>query len=81
MPGFEVISWQGLCAPRGVLAKTLARLRAATDKALAMPEVAKRLADQGIQLTPLMDKKFAEFIRSEAAKYAKLIKDIGIPRL
>jgi tripartite-type tricarboxylate transporter receptor subunit TctC len=81
MPGFEIISWQGLCTPRGVPARRLARLRTATEKALAMPETRKRLAHQGIQLTPLTDKKFAEFIRSEAAKYAKLIKDVGIPRL
>jgi tripartite-type tricarboxylate transporter receptor subunit TctC len=81
MPGFEVISWQGLCTPKGVPAKALSRIRAATEKALAMPETRKRLADQGIQLTPLVDRKFADFIRSEAAKYAKLIKDVGIPRL
>ena len=81
MPGFEVISWQGLCTPSGVPGKTLAKIRIATEKTLAMPETRKRLAAQGIQLTPLVDKKFAEFIRAEATKYAQLIKDIGIPKL
>ena len=81
MPGFEVISWQGLCTPAGVPAKALATIETAFGKVLALPQTRKRLADQGIQLTPLVGAKFAQFISSEAEKYAKLIKDIGIPKL
>ena len=81
MPGFEVISWQGLCTPAGVAGKTLAKIRIAIEKVLALPQTRKRLADQGIQPTALVDKKLAEFIRAEAAKYTKLIQDIGIPKL
>ena len=81
MPGFEVISWQGLCTPAGVPGKALATIKNAVEKVLALPQTRKRLADQGIQLTPLVGEKFAQFIRSEAEKYAKLIKDIGIPKL
>jgi tripartite-type tricarboxylate transporter receptor subunit TctC len=78
MPGFEVISWQGLCTPAGVPKATLARIRAAFAAALTLPDARKRLADQGIQLTPLTHDKFAAFIRSERAKWAKLVKDVGI---
>jgi tripartite-type tricarboxylate transporter receptor subunit TctC len=78
MPGFEVISWQGLCTPAGVPQSALARIRAALAAALGMSDVRKRLADQGIQLTPLTHEKFGAFIRSERAKWAKLVKDVGI---
>jgi len=78
MPGFELISWQGLCTPAGVPKATLARIRAAFAAALALPDARKRLADQGIQVTPLTHDKFAAFIRSERAKWAKIVKDVGI---
>jgi tripartite-type tricarboxylate transporter receptor subunit TctC len=78
MPGFEVISWQGLCTPGGVPQAVLARIRAALATALALPETGRRLAGQGFQLTPLTSEKFAVFIRSERAKWAKVVKDVGI---
>jgi tripartite-type tricarboxylate transporter receptor subunit TctC len=78
MPGFEVISWQGLCTPAGVPSAVLARIRSGLEAALAQPEVNRQLADQGMQLTPLMAEKFAAFVRSERAKWAKVVKDVGI---
>jgi tripartite-type tricarboxylate transporter receptor subunit TctC len=81
MPGFEVISWQGLCTPAGVPGTVLARIRDAFGAALALPETKKQLADQSMQPTPLMAEKFAAFIRAERAKWAKVVKDVGIPPL
>jgi tripartite-type tricarboxylate transporter receptor subunit TctC len=78
MPGFEVISWQGLCTPAGVQKAALERIRAALAQVLAQPEITRRLADQGMQPTPLASEKFAEFIRSERSKWAKLVRDVGI---
>jgi tripartite-type tricarboxylate transporter receptor subunit TctC len=78
MPGFEVISWQGLCTPGGVPKPIVAKIRAALDKALADPETGKRLAAQGFQLTPLGPDKFAAFIRKERTKWSKLVKEVGI---
>jgi tripartite-type tricarboxylate transporter receptor subunit TctC len=78
MPGFEVISWQGLCTPAGVPRAVLQRIRAGLDAALAMPDTKKQLADQGQQPTPMTAEKYAAFIRSERAKWAKVVKDIGI---
>jgi tripartite-type tricarboxylate transporter receptor subunit TctC len=78
MPGFEVISWQGLCTPAGVPEPVLARLRAALGATLALPETKKQLTDQSIQPHPLAGEKFAAFIRSERAKWAKVVKDVGI---
>jgi tripartite-type tricarboxylate transporter receptor subunit TctC len=79
MPGFEVVSWQGLCTPTGVPQPVLAKLRAVLPAAVALPDTRRRLAEQGIQVTPLTHDRFAAYIRSERAKWTKLIKDIGIP--
>jgi tripartite-type tricarboxylate transporter receptor subunit TctC len=78
MPGFEVISWQGLCTPAGVPKAAVARLRAALTAVLALPDTRKRLADQGINPGTRTAEQFAAFIRSERAKYAKVVKDVGI---
>ena len=78
MPGFEVVSWQGLCTPTGAPSAVLAKLRAVLPAALALPDTRRRLADQGIQVTPLTHDKYAAYIRSERAKWAKLVKDVGI---
>ena len=78
MPGFEVISWQALCTPAGVPNAVLARIRDAFSAALAVPETKKQLADAGMQPTPLMAEKFAAFVRAEHAKWAKVVKDVGI---
>jgi len=78
MPGFEVISWQGLCTPAGVPKAALARIRAGLDASLASPDTTRQLADQGMQPTPMTAGKFAAFIRAERVKWAKVVKDVGI---
>jgi tripartite-type tricarboxylate transporter receptor subunit TctC len=78
MPGFEVISWQGLCTPAGVPRAVLDRIRAGLVAALALSDTKKQLADQGTQPTPLMAEKFAAFIGAERAKWAQVVKDVGI---
>jgi tripartite-type tricarboxylate transporter receptor subunit TctC len=78
MPGFEVISWQGLCTPAGVPKPILARIRTGLAKVLAMPDTRKHLAEQSFQPTPLSPEKFADFIRSEHTKWAKVVRDVGI---
>ena len=78
MPGFEVISWQGLCTPAGVPESVLERIRDGLGAVLALPDTRKRLADQGVQLTPMAADQFAQFIRAERVKWGKLVKDVGI---
>jgi tripartite-type tricarboxylate transporter receptor subunit TctC len=78
MSDFEVISWQGLCSPAGVPQAALARIQAALTAALALPDTRKLIAAQGFQLHPMPAEKFATFVRAERAKWAKVVKDIGI---
>jgi tripartite-type tricarboxylate transporter receptor subunit TctC len=78
MPNFEVVSWQGLCAPAGVPQAVLAKLQAALAAALALPDTRKLIAMQGFQFHAKTAEAFASFIRAERAKWAKVVKEIGI---
>src|SRR5262249_15743393 len=78
MRGFEVISWQGLCTPAGVSKPILSRIRGALVAALDLPDTKRQPADQGMHPSPMTADKYAAFIRSERAKYAKVVKDVGI---
>jgi tripartite-type tricarboxylate transporter receptor subunit TctC len=78
LPKFEVISWQGLCAPAGVPPATLARINTVLTAVLALPDTRKLLLSQGFQLNILAAEPFAAYARAERQKWAKVIKDIGI---
>lgn len=78
IPNFEVVSWQGLCTNAGAPKAALTRLRAALAATLAQPDARKRLVDQGFQLHIMPPDKFAAFISSERAKWAKVVKSMGI---
>ncbi|MGZ5173349.1 MAG: Bug family tripartite tricarboxylate transporter substrate binding protein [Burkholderiales bacterium] len=78
LPEFEVVSWQGLCTQVGVPQAALARLRAALAAALDQPDVRKRLADQGFQPHVMPADQLAAFARTERAKWAKVVKEIGV---
>jgi tripartite-type tricarboxylate transporter receptor subunit TctC len=78
IPDFEVTSWQGLCTQASAPQAALARLRSALTAVLEQPETRKRLVDQGFQLYIMPADKFAEFARAERAKWAKVVRAIGI---
>jgi tripartite-type tricarboxylate transporter receptor subunit TctC len=78
VPGFEVVSWQGLCTNAGAPAIVLSRLRAALAKTLAQPDTRKRLVDQGFQLYVMSADKAAAFAHVERTRWAKLVKQMGI---
>jgi tripartite-type tricarboxylate transporter receptor subunit TctC len=77
VPGYSATSWFGILAPAGTPAPVIARLNASILKALADPEVKKKLAEQGAEPHGEKPEQFAEFIRSETAKWGKTVKVSG----
>lgn len=77
---YKAVYWMGLLAPAGTPAPIVQRLNAATQKVLSLPEVQKQLTE--ISLTPAggSSADFAAFIQTESAFYAKLVKDLNIPK-
>jgi tripartite-type tricarboxylate transporter receptor subunit TctC len=77
VPGYSATSWFGLLAPAGTPAPVMAKLHASILKALADPEVKKKLAEQGAEPHGEKPEQFAEFIRSETAKWGQTVKVSG----
>ena len=77
VPGYEFNTWHGLLAPAGTPREIIARLHDESVKLLALPDVQERLrfADSvSIGSTP---EQFAAYIRSEIAKWAKVVAESG----
>ena len=75
--GFEATSWFGLCAPAGTPPAVMAKLNAAVVKLLANADVKKKLAEQGAEPHGEKPEQFAAFIRSEATKWGKVVRESG----
>ncbi|MGZ9003862.1 MAG: Bug family tripartite tricarboxylate transporter substrate binding protein [Burkholderiales bacterium] len=79
VPRFEVTQWHGLCAPAAVPKPILARINTEVANAVSSPDLRSRLVQMGFDPQPSTSEQFAAFIRSETAKWAKVVKDAGIP--
>lgn len=77
VPGYEATSWFGLWAVAGTPAPILTKLQTALTKVLKDPAVAKKIADQGGEVVIETPAQFDSFIKSEAAKWGKVVKESG----
>jgi tripartite-type tricarboxylate transporter receptor subunit TctC len=79
VPGFTVDNWYGVLAPRGTPKPIVAKLHGQINAILDMPDVKERLAGLGIfPFTTPTPEAFRDYIRSEIAKYGKVVKESGI---
>ncbi|HTQ73734.1 MAG TPA: tripartite tricarboxylate transporter substrate binding protein [Burkholderiales bacterium] len=77
-PGFETTSWVGAVAPAGTPAAIIDRLNGALAKILAEPDIKARFDAQSAEIVASTPEEFGEFIKSESAKWGKIIRDKGI---
>jgi tripartite-type tricarboxylate transporter receptor subunit TctC len=77
LPGFEVLTWQGLVAPAGTPPEIISRLNGDLIKALKQPEFESRLREMGLEIYGTTPEQFAKVIRDDNAKWAKVIKATG----
>lgn len=78
IPGFVLEGWHGVMAPPGTPAPILERLSQAMRAALADPQVAKRITDSYIEVTPSTPAELAATIKEDLAKYSRITHDAGI---
>jgi len=78
VPDFESGSWQGVVAPVGTPREVVARLNAEISRIANAPEMRDRLGKQGADVRTNTPEEFGTFIRSETAKWAKVVKDANI---
>ena len=78
LAGYETLAWFGLLAPAKTPPDIVAALHREVQKALARPEVRDTLARLGAEPSGIGAVEFSVFIRSEIAKYTRIIKEAGI---
>jgi tripartite-type tricarboxylate transporter receptor subunit TctC len=79
MPDVLAENWYGMLAPAGTPAPIVARLNAIATEAMRDPAVKEKLAVQGAEVVGDNPEHFHAFIASEIARWAKVIKDAGVP--
>ena len=76
-PGLEVDAWLAIVAPRGTPPEFVRRINADVNKLLADPEVQRQLQQFGFEAASGTPEQFADVIRSDAKKYAELVRRTG----
>ena len=77
-PGFEMTSWYGVLLPAKSPPAVTAKLNAGINESLQAKDVIDSLKRQGLDATGGTPEVFAAHIKSELAKWAKVVKDAGI---
>jgi tripartite-type tricarboxylate transporter receptor subunit TctC len=81
MPDLLIENWYGMVAPAATPPDIIAKLNHITTEAMSDPNVKDKLADQGLTLVPQTPDQFRDFIAAETKKWAKVIKDAGVPTM
>jgi tripartite-type tricarboxylate transporter receptor subunit TctC len=76
--GYEATGWFGLVAPAATPRAIVMQLNRTVNQILVLPDVKERLLELGAEPAQLTPETFLEFIRTDNAKWAKLIKERGI---
>ncbi|MBY0268246.1 MAG: tripartite tricarboxylate transporter substrate binding protein [Burkholderiales bacterium] len=78
LQGYEMLNWLGLFAPTATPKAIIERLNREALKVVAQPEVVKRFNSQGAEPSPLASEEFAAFVKSEIAKWGKIVAATGM---
>ena len=78
LPGFALDNWGGTLAPAGTPRGIIDRLHSEIVRALREPQVAERLAAQGIDVTLAAPEEFQALMKTHMAKWAKVVREAGI---
>ena len=76
--GYEFVEFHGMAMPRGIPSAIIARLNHEIDKALGSAELRVRFSAQGAEASPSTPQAFGRLVLAEQAKYAKIVRAIGL---
>jgi tripartite-type tricarboxylate transporter receptor subunit TctC len=78
VPGYDTSAWYGLLVPTGTAPEIVARLNTETVKVLALPDVKSRLDSAGMVAESSSPEKLGKIIHDEIARWAKIVKSLGL---
>ncbi len=76
--GMVAVTWFAVVAPSGTPPSVVQSLNAAIVEALRMPDVQQRFAEQGAEVVANTPEQMGRFVRDEAAKWQKVIRDSSV---
>ncbi|MGQ0752275.1 MAG: Bug family tripartite tricarboxylate transporter substrate binding protein [Betaproteobacteria bacterium] len=76
--GYEAALWTGLLGPAGIPGPIISRLNGEIAKIVELKDVQEALARQGAEAQTSTPQEFAAFLKSEYAKWARVVKESGI---
>ena len=74
LKGYVFASWFGLMGPAGIPQPVITKIHADTMAALKSPDLNARLTAEGAELQPMTSAQFAEHVRVEIERIAKVVK-------
>jgi len=77
-PGFEAWAWQGFVAPAGTPRAVVDKLNSEFAKVMADPAIKQRLSESGFEPQTSTPEQFGAYLKSEIAKWQKVIRDSNI---
>jgi tripartite-type tricarboxylate transporter receptor subunit TctC len=80
VPGVVVDNWLSFFTTGGTPRTIVDRLSAEIVRAVKTPDVADRVAEQGVEIVASTPAEFAAFFRAEIGKFAKIVQSAGIER-
>jgi tripartite-type tricarboxylate transporter receptor subunit TctC len=81
VPGYEVRSWNALFAKAGTAPGVIARLNQAVRDVVALPDIRMRMLELGLEAQAGPPEEIAARLKSDIAKWTKVIDDAHIPKL
>jgi tripartite-type tricarboxylate transporter receptor subunit TctC len=76
--GFSVLDWQGLFTTAKTAPEIVNKLNAEVVRILALPDVIQRLSAAGVEIQTSTPKEWGDFVKSEIAKWSKVVKEAGV---
>jgi tripartite-type tricarboxylate transporter receptor subunit TctC len=77
VPGYEASGWYGALAPAATPRDIILRLNTEMNRVMRLPDVAQRLAGDGVEAVGTTPEQFASYLRQEIVKWGKVVKASG----
>lgn len=77
-PGFEIISWYGIYAPKGTPSARLNQISADFAAVMELPDVAARIEETGTVIKPTTPEETRSFVARDLERWAKVIQETGL---
>jgi len=78
LPGYEVINWLGILAPKGVRREVIIKVNTDVMQVLKLPDVRDRMLASGAEAAGSTPDEFATYIHAESVKWGKIVKSVGV---